>query len=95
MSMQDQILYKLSEVADPETGLNVIRMGLIRDISFEEKTGEVHLAFRPTSFFCPMAFKLGVDIRDTVKGIAGVNKVDIKVENFARAKELNELLAQQ
>ena len=92
-SMQDQILHKLSEVVDPETGLNVVRMGLIRDISVEEKAGKVSLAFRPTSFLCPMAFKLGADIRDAVKSITGVNRVEIRVEHFARSQELNQMLA--
>ena len=93
MSMQNQILSKLSEVVDPETGLDVVRMGLIRSITVEEESGEVNLAFRPTSFLCPMAFKLGADIRDAVNNVTGVNKVDIKVENFVRAKELIQLLA--
>ena len=93
MSLQERIVHELSEVVDPETGLNVVRMGLIRGITVEEKSGKVSLTFQPTSFFCPMAFKLGADIRDAVKGTAGVNTVNIRVENFARATELNELLA--
>jgi len=52
----------------------------------------VHLVFRPTSFFCPMAFKLAVDIRDAIKKVSGVASVKIEVRDFARANELNALL---
>jgi len=95
MSLQDQILKSLSEVVDPETGLSVVRMGLVRDLKVEEGSGKVSLAIRPTSFLCPMAFKLGAEIRDAVRSVAGVSNVDITVENFARAKELNLLLAKE
>ena len=93
MGLYDQIMRKLSDVIDPETGLSVVRMGLIHDLSLEQKTGKVHLVFRPTSYFCPLAFKLAGDIQNAIQEIVDVSAVTITVEDFARAKDLNRLLA--
>ena len=86
-------MQKLSDVIDPETGLSVTRMGLIRDLSIDEKTGDVHLVFRPTSFLCPVPLKLAEGIKNAIENIADVGNVRIKVEGYARAKQLNQLLS--
>ena len=42
---------KLSEVVDPEIGMNIIQLGLIRDISIEN--GVAHMKMILTTPFCP------------------------------------------
>jgi metal-sulfur cluster biosynthetic enzyme len=42
---------KLAEVVDPEIGLNIIQLGLIRDIAVEEKTARLKMIL--TTPFCP------------------------------------------
>jgi len=42
---------KLAEVVDPEIGLNIIQLGLVRDISVEN--GVAHLKMILTTPFCP------------------------------------------
>jgi metal-sulfur cluster biosynthetic enzyme len=42
---------RLSEVVDPEIGMNIIQLGLIRDVSFENDI--VHLKMILTTPFCP------------------------------------------
>jgi len=42
---------KLSEVVDPEIGMNIIQLGLIRDISIENDIA--HLKMILTTPFCP------------------------------------------
>lgn len=88
--MEQLIEERLSEVIDPETGLDVGRMDLVHDLRVEG--GRVTLVFRPTSPVCPMAFKLAADIRDAIRSVPGVSRVTIKVENFRRAAELESLL---
>ncbi|GAB4348224.1 MAG: metal-sulfur cluster assembly factor [Candidatus Abyssubacteria bacterium] len=87
-------MQKLASVIDPETRLNVVRMGLVHELEVDETTGTVRIVFRPTSYFCPMAFKLAAEIRDAVKAVPGVNSLRVKVKDFARAEELNRLLAE-
>ena len=88
--MEELIRERLSEVIDPETGLDVGRMDLVHDLRIED--GRVTLVFRPTSPVCPMAFKLAAAIRDSIRSVPGVNRVTVKVENFRRAAELESLL---
>lgn len=93
MELEQLIKDKLSEVTDPETGLDVGRMDLVHNLQIEG--GHVTLVFRPGSPVCPMAFKLAADIRDAVRSVSGVSRVTVKVENFHRAAELESLLEEE
>ena len=42
---------RLSEVVDPEIGMNIIQLGLIRDVSLENEI--VHMKMILTTPFCP------------------------------------------
>jgi metal-sulfur cluster biosynthetic enzyme len=42
---------KLGEVVDPEIGMNIIQLGLVRDVSVED--GIAHLKMILTTPFCP------------------------------------------
>jgi metal-sulfur cluster biosynthetic enzyme len=42
---------KLSEVVDPEIGMNIIQLGLVRDVQIEEKNGRLKMIL--TTPFCP------------------------------------------
>ena len=47
----EQARAKLSEVVDPEIGMNIIQLGLVRDIEIENGVG--HLKMILTTPFCP------------------------------------------
>jgi cation diffusion facilitator family transporter len=81
---------RLRGVIDGETGLDIMRMGLVRDLRIEG--GRVELTFRPTSPVCPMAFKIASDIREAVLSVPGVTDMDLRVKNYDRAAELEALL---
>jgi len=93
MDLQAQVIRKLSGVIDPETGLSIVRMGLIQNLDVDERKGKVHLVVRPTSFLCPLALELVEGIKNAVKDVADVSNVRIEVEGYARARQLNQLLA--
>ncbi len=42
---------KLAEVVDPEIGMNIIQLGLVRDITIEENTARLKMIL--TTPFCP------------------------------------------
>ena len=88
--IQGAIERRLSKVIDPETGLDVMRMGLIRDLNVTR--GEVSLVFRPSSPLSTFAIPLGAKIHAAVFSVEGVQRVLIRVENFFQAEELEELL---
>ena len=87
---QGTIEKQLSKVVAPKTGLDVLRMGVVRDLRVDR--GEVSLVFRPTEALRALAFQLGTAIRDVVQSVAGVRCVRVRVENFDRAAELERLL---
>jgi|YNPNPStandDraft_1061719.scaffolds.fasta_scaffold04889_11 metal-sulfur cluster biosynthetic enzyme len=88
-----RIIQALSEILDPETCQNVLEMRLIRDLQVSQD-GSVEMVFRPSSRICPLAFALGAEIKAAVGRVEGVGKVKIRVENFDRAQELDQLLGE-
>jgi len=85
------ILAELSTVIDPETGVDVVRMRLIEDLTVDEK-GYVSYKFRPSSPFCPIAVPLSMDIQHAVAKVKGVTGQTVEVVDFALAEQLNEWL---
>jgi len=79
---------------NPGTGLDVIRMGLVKNTRLErEGTGyKATLTFRPSSPVCPMAFKLAWDMKQSAQAVQDIETVDIKVEGYNRAAELEAIL---
>jgi len=91
--LRQAILERLSNVIDPETGVDVVRMRLIEDLTVNED-GFVTYKFRPSSPFCPIAVPLSLDIQHAVAEVEGVTGQDIEVVNFALAEELTQWLKQ-
>jgi metal-sulfur cluster biosynthetic enzyme len=44
--VEQVVIHQLQQVIDPETGVDVVRMRLIEDLTVDE-TGTVHYRFRP------------------------------------------------
>ena len=91
--MVGEIEEKLRQVIDPETGTDVMRMKLVRDLRVGQK-GDVELTFRPSSVLCPLGFQLGINIKEAVLDVPGVKSVRINVDGFIHADELRTLLAE-
>jgi metal-sulfur cluster biosynthetic enzyme len=91
--MEDQIKQALSEIIDPETGLNIVRMDLIHNLKVTED-GEVSLVFRPSSPVCPMAYSLANSIKKKIESLKDVRSIRIAVENFNNADHLERLVNQ-
>jgi len=89
--LEQQVREALSQVIDPETGLNIMRMELIRDIRVEAN-GSVELVFRPSSPQCPMAYALANSVKKKVESLESITSLHITVENFVSASHLEGLL---
>ncbi len=94
MTVREQILMRLVEVIDPETGIDVLRMRLVEDLAVDEHTGIVSYTFRPSSPLCPIAHSLAVDIKRAVASVGGVTSQRITVAGYVKACELTELINQ-
>ena len=62
----------LREVIDPEIGLNVIELGLIREVEFDEAEQTAHVNMIMTTPFCPYAPALLDAARTKVSESLGV-----------------------
>src|ERR1035437_621477 len=58
-------LVALENVVDPEIGLNVVDLGLIYQIDFDETNSKIYVDMTLTTQFCPM----GESITDAVKRV--------------------------
>ena len=93
-TVREKILAKLVEVIDPETGVDVLRMRLVEDLTVDEETGMVTYSFRPSSPLCPLAVSLATDIKHAIAEVPGVTSQEILVVDYVRAAELTELINQ-
>ena len=57
------------QVLDPEVGLNIMELGLIRDVQVEEETA--HIVMIMTTPFCPYAPALLESARGKGEGVIG------------------------
>jgi len=94
MTLREQILMRLVEVIDPETGIDVLRMRLVEDLTVDEATGIATYTFRPSSPLCPIAHSLAVDIKRAIASVAGIRGQTIMVAGYVKACELTELINQ-
>ena len=94
MSIEDQVNQRLKMVIDPETGLDVVEMDLVQQLSATED-GAVKLQFRPSSFVCPLALDLAREIRFNLKEIEGVKSVRVEVTDCLWADEINRAISEE
>ena len=87
------ILERLAQVIDPETGVDVVRMRLIEDLTVDEQ-GRVTYKFRPSSVLCPLAVPLAIEIKQAVWAVKGVTDQEMEVVGYMAAEELMDLLRQ-
>ena len=60
-------LAALQNVMDPEIGLNIVDLGLIYQIDFDETAGKIFCAMTLTTQFCPMGESITDAVKETLK----------------------------
>ena len=76
MLNKEDVINVLKNIYDPEISVNIWDLGLIYDISIDEKDVVITMTF--TSPTCPMMEELLAQVRDSVAGIAG--NLGVRVE---------------
>jgi len=78
MEREEEIREALQDVLDPEVGIDIVDLGLIKDIiMLDDDTVEVDMVL--TSQVCPMVSHLTEQVRRRVEGLNGIRQVEIKV----------------
>ncbi len=60
-------LAALQNVVDPEIGLNIVDLGLVYQIDFDETTMKVYCTMTLTTQFCPMGESITNAVKENLK----------------------------
>ena len=74
MPTTDQVTEALTNVIDPELGLDFVELGLVYDIEIED--GTVAITFTLTSPGCPIGPQVSEQMREFVGELDGVERVE-------------------
>lgn len=77
-AIKDRILQGLETVIDPELGIDVVNLGLIYEIRFEDD-GATEIDMTLTTMGCPLVDLLTDQIHDAMKEIPEVTKTEVKL----------------
>ncbi|MCK4482394.1 iron-sulfur cluster assembly protein [Candidatus Bathyarchaeota archaeon] len=87
--LEDKVREAVGKVVDPETGLTFAEMHMIAGVK-EKELGVVNVDFIPSSPFCPIAFKLAMDIKNAAMKIAGIKKAFVYCRGHMMEQQINE-----
>lgn len=75
---EEEIREALRDVLDPEVGIDIVDLGLVKDIIIvDDERVEVDMVL--TSQACPLVDHLTEQVKRRVEGLNGIRKVDVKV----------------
>ena len=86
--LEERVREEAEKVVDPETGLTFGQMKMITDVK-EEEPGVVKVDFVPSSPFCPIAFKLAMDIKKAAESVRGIKKVLVYCRGHTMEEAIN------
>jgi metal-sulfur cluster biosynthetic enzyme len=87
--LEEKVREAVGQVVDPETGMTFAQMQMITNVK-EEQPGVLKVEFVPSSPFCPIAFKLAIDIKNTALKVPGVKRALIYCRGHMMEQQINE-----
>src|SRR5487761_181733 len=88
MHSKEELIEKLREVIDPEIGLNIVDLGMVRNLEVLADTVNVRIAL--TVKGCPLANTIENDINRILSQEPGISRVVVTMSSMTK-EELNEL----
>jgi serine O-acetyltransferase len=73
----EQIYLQLRKVIDPEVGIDIVKMGLVKDVIVDGSNVDVDLVL--TTNICPMADYIKDQVRRKVLSVGGVENVSVNI----------------
>ena len=86
-----RVIEGLREVLDPEIGISIVDLNMVRDIVIED--GRVKVTIALTVAHCPLAKTLQTDVEKALRKLSGVSAVTVDTTAMSR-KELEDLRVQ-
>lgn len=69
-SKEEEVLESLRSVIDPEIGLNIVELGLVRNLDLDEE-GKAHLTMILTTPFCPYGPQIIAQVKTVLMSATG------------------------
>ncbi len=79
LTREDEVRDALRTVVDPEVGIDVVDLGLIRDIHVDPKTGAATVDLVLTTKGCPLVDYLTEQVRRRTSSLPGITEVEVRV----------------
>jgi metal-sulfur cluster biosynthetic enzyme len=77
MTDRNELLKALEHVEDPELGMNIVDLGLVYGVDWNDDKGDVHIDLTLTSPGCPFGPELIREIKRELRAIDEVMAVDV------------------
>jgi metal-sulfur cluster biosynthetic enzyme len=75
----DDIVDELRKVYDPEIPINVVDLGLIREVELRDD-GSADITMTLTSPFCPVADSFKENVRLTLLNLEGIEEAEVELD---------------
>jgi metal-sulfur cluster biosynthetic enzyme len=79
MTTRSDLIEALKSVEDPEIGMNIVDLGLIYGVHWDEEGGDVHVDLTLTSPGCPLGPEIIRDIKRALRAVDDVYDVDVEL----------------
>jgi Mrp family chromosome partitioning ATPase len=89
MSTNQEFVDKLKAVIDPEIGVNIVDLGMVKNLEIKDGTAFVTIALTVSG--CPLSNSIEKDVKRILSGQPGISNVEVQMTNMSR-EELNELM---
>jgi metal-sulfur cluster biosynthetic enzyme len=77
MTTKSEIVEALANVEDPEIGMNIVDLGLIYGLDWDEERGQVHVDLTLTSPGCPLGPEIIRNIKQELRPMDGIVGVEV------------------
>lgn len=77
--LKQKIMETLKKVIDPEIGINVVDLGLIKEVNINENNKCIEIKWIPTSPFCPIIIPISAAMRYIILSTFEVRDWNIKI----------------
>jgi len=75
--MEKKVLQALKKAIDPETGVDVVTMKMIKDVKVKGNIAKIR--FTPTTPFCPLISTLSAEIRQAALTVKRLKDVEVEI----------------
>lgn len=75
--MESAIFNALHQVIDPEIDCNIVDLGLVYSVAFNDGIAKVTMTL--TTPGCPMHESIGWGVKNALSGLEGVSDVDVEI----------------